>query len=133
MLPIAPPTIMPNAMRTMSDFAAASRKRTPEEPEHDQRHADQQDRVAAEQAERAVHVAFVRPPQQVGDDDPALAGKKRSEHQVLGVLIEPQYDDRDERDHQSVDEFRGSVAGQTDRTILRREECIVDEHQSDDD
>ena len=78
MLPIAPPTIMPNAMRTISDRARGLAEAEPEEHQHDQRHADQQDRVAAEEAERTVHVALVRPLQQVGDDDAALAGQKRS-------------------------------------------------------
>ena len=73
MLPIAPPTIMPKAMRTVSERAAASRKLYQKSTSTTMRHADEQHGAAAEQAERTVHVAFVRPLQKVRDDEAALA------------------------------------------------------------
>ena len=57
---------------------------------------DQQHRVAAEQTERAVHVALVRPLQEMGDDDTALAGQETMlTIKSFGELIDPQHGDRD--------------------------------------
>ena len=46
--------------------------------------------AAAEQAERTVDVAFVRPLQKMRNDEAALARQKRRRDEMLGELIEPQ-------------------------------------------
>src|SRR5215469_17261524 len=97
-------------------------KAIPKQHENDDRHSDEQHGVAAEQSERAVKVALVRPLEKVWNDDPALSGKKRIDDEMLGILIEPQNADRDRGDDERIDEsdIKFSVVEQTGKTILRR-------------
>ena len=75
-------------------------EREREEPEHQEREADQQDRLRAEEAERAVGVLHVRPPQQVRDRDHALTGQEVRADDGLRPAVEREDDDGDDpQDH----------------------------------
>src|SRR5665213_2259626 len=63
-------------------------ERYPEDGEHDQRHDDEQERVVAEEAERAVRVLLVRPLEPTVDHHPALAGHQMLDDPRLRPLIE---------------------------------------------
>src|SRR5579871_2767072 len=93
-----------NAIDDIADRSAhdhsecdANRQRTyggvtetePKEHEHDDRHPDQQHGVVAEEPEGPVHVALVRPLQEVRYEVPAFAGQKPFRNQAFRVLIRP--------------------------------------------